>query len=140
MEAGPMRFHPFLLKGVLLFFFSILVLSGCGGKKDSYQKAPDFSLQDLEGNTFTLSEHRGKIILLDFWATWCQPCRMAIPEMVDLQRKYKDQGVMIVGISVDDPQQVNNRYLAAFKEKFRMNYIILMADRQVTGHYFGSGR
>ena len=135
-----MRFKPFLLKCLLLSFFSILMLFGCGSKKESNQKAPDFSLQDLEGNTFTLSQHRGKIILLDFWATWCQPCRMAIPGLVDLQRKYKGQGLMIVGVSVDDPQQANNRYLAAFKEKFKMNYTILRADTQVTSQYFGSGQ
>jgi len=135
-----MRFNPFLLKVLLLLFFGIVLFFGCGSKKEANQKAPDFSLQDLKGNTFTLSQHRGKIILLDFWATWCQPCRMAIPELVDLQRKYKDQGLMVVGVSMDDLQQVSDRDLTAFMEKFKMNYTVLRADTQVARQYFVSGQ
>ena len=61
--------------------------------------APDFSLADLEGNTITLEQMRGKVILLNFWGTWCGPCRKEIPDFINLMKKYKQDGLEIVGIT-----------------------------------------
>ncbi len=116
-----------------------LLFSGCSrGDGDAGRTAPDFSLPDLSGNMVSLEEHRGNIVLLDFWATWCPPCRNAIPELVGLQKRYKDQGVVILGISLDDPHQFKNKYLLAFKEKFKMNYKVLRADSEVVQDYFST--
>jgi peroxiredoxin len=126
-----------------IIYLSLLIipvlLSGCGNNTDPNINAPDFTLKDLSGNSVSLHQYRGKVVLLDFWATWCLPCRHSIPELVELQDKYRDKGLVIIGISVDDPLQVNNNYISAFMEKYRVNYTILRADQKTTVRYFGNG-
>lgn len=63
--------------------------------------APGWELQDLDGKTVRLSDFKGKVVILDFWATWCPPCRAEIPGFIELQKKYQAQGLAIVGVSVD---------------------------------------
>ena len=125
---------------ILTFIVIFLLFHGCNREVDAWQTAPDFSLEDLSGNIVTLTEYRGNIILLDFWATWCPPCRVSIPELADLQRKYRDQGLVILGISLDNPQQINNNFLSEFKEKFKINYTILRVNKKVYHDYFGTGQ
>ena len=122
----------------MAFMITGLIYVGCSGEVKAGSIAPDFNLNDLSGNYVSLKQYRGSIVLLDFWATWCPPCRISIPELVDLQRRYKDKGVVILGISTDNPQRVNDRYLLAFKEKFRMNYKILRANDNVIQDYFST--
>ncbi|MBW1785450.1 MAG: TlpA family protein disulfide reductase [Deltaproteobacteria bacterium] len=80
------------------FFLPIFILAmpllqlSCQADVGAGPPAPDFSLQDLSGNDHSLPKYSGKVVLLDFWATWCPPCRMAIPELVSLQKKYADRG------------------------------------------------
>src|SRR4030042_3681066 len=114
-----------------------ILLLGCRSNADSSKIAPDFTLKDLSGNSVSLQQYRGKVVLLDFWATWCQPCRYSIPELVDIQDKYRDKGLVVIGISVDDPRKVTNKYIAAFKEKYKVNYTILRADEKISATYFG---
>ncbi|HTG60797.1 MAG TPA: TlpA disulfide reductase family protein, partial [Terriglobia bacterium] len=64
--------------------------------------APGFTLTDIFGNRLSLSDYKGKVVMLDFWATWCGPCRIEIPGFVELQSRYRDQGFTIIGISLDD--------------------------------------
>lgn len=116
-----------------------VLLLGCRNNADTYKVAPDFMLKDLSGNTVSLQQYRGKVVLLDFWATWCIPCRYSIPELAEIQDKYRDQGLVIIGISVDDPLQANNKYISAFMEKYKVNYTILRADEKTTSSYFGNG-
>ncbi len=118
---------------LILFLF----LYGCNKEVEALQTAPDFTLRDLNGDSVSLKEYRGQIVLLDFWATWCAPCRVSIPELVELQKKYGDQGVVVIGISMDDPEMFPDMYLLAFKETFKMNYTILRADQKVALDYFG---
>ena len=61
----------------------------------------DFALKDLDGNTVKLSNFKGKVILLDFWATWCKPCQAAMPFLVSLHKKYGDKGFVLIGVNVD---------------------------------------
>ena len=72
------------------------------------QPAPDFTLRDLDGQTVTLSHLKGKVVLLDFWATWCGGCKVELPWYVEFDRKYRDRGLAVVGVSMDDggPQMV----------------------------------
>ena len=94
--------------------------------------APDFSLADLSGQPVNLSSFRGKVVLLDFWATWCVPCREETPHLIDLQNKYGSQGLQIIGVSMDDsPEPVRDFY-----QHFKMNYPVVMGDAK-TGELYG---
>jgi len=95
--------------------------------------APDFSVTDLSARTFQLSGYRGKVVLLNFWATWCAPCRSEIPRFVDLQNKYDREGLQIVGISLDDDPAL----VQVFYQQFRMNYRVAIGDAQLAEQYGG---
>ena len=93
------------------------------GKIDAPAAAKDFTLHDLAGKTHTLGEWRGKLVLLNFWATWCPPCRREIPLFIQTQNRYAQQGLQIVGIAVDNPEPV-----ARYWQEMHFNYPILLAD------------
>jgi len=95
--------------------------------------APDFSLPDLKGQKLDLSSYRGKVVLLDFWATWCAPCRDEIPHFVELQSKYADQDLQIIGVSMDDgPEPVRE-----FCQQFKINYPVVMGNAKIGEAYGG---
>ena len=95
--------------------------------------APDFSLPGLTGEQLALSQYRGKVVLLDFWATWCGPCREEIPRFVDLQSKYGNRGLQIIGVSMDDsPEPVRD-----FSKQFKMNYPVVMGNAKIGELYGG---
>ena len=124
-----------LLTIFLMVFF--LFNFGCNKEVEADPAAPDFSLSNLSGHMTSLEQHRGSVVLLDFWATWCPPCRMSIPEMVKLHEKFGEMGLVIFGISMDDPQMVTDEQLRVFKEKAGINYSILRVNRQMLRDYFG---
>ncbi|HJU42483.1 MAG TPA: TlpA disulfide reductase family protein [Vicinamibacterales bacterium] len=84
----------------------------------------DFTIKDVDGNNVSLSTYKGKVVLLNFWATWCGPCKAEIPGFVRLQEKYRDKGLVIVGYSVDDTAEKAKAYAAQYK----MNYPILLGE------------
>lgn len=95
--------------------------------------APDFSLPELTGQQLQLSAYRGKVVLLDFWATWCEPCREETPHLVELQKKYRDQGLQIIGLSMDDgPEPAREFY-----QRFQMNYPVVMGNAKIGELYGG---
>ena len=75
-----------------------------GGGRRSAGDAPDFALRDLSGRTVRLSDHRGKVVLVNFWATWCVPCRVELPHLERLYRQYAPQGLVVLGVSIDGPE------------------------------------
>ena len=93
--------------------------------------APDFALERLNGEMFRLSDHRGKVVAINFWATWCPPCREEIPDLIDVQKKMKGE-VLFVGVALDkgSPEKVR-----AFAEEFGINYPIIIDDGRVVEKY-----
>ncbi|MDH4135033.1 MAG: TlpA family protein disulfide reductase [Gammaproteobacteria bacterium] len=85
--------------------------------------AASFSLRDLSGKVYTSESFRGKLVLLNFWATWCPPCRREIPLFMEAEKRYRDRGLAIVGISIDSPDAV-----ARYWQEMRINYTLLLAD------------
>src|SRR5271167_455970 len=96
--------------------------------------APDFSLEALDGKTLRLSDLRGKAVLLNFWATWCGPCKIEMPWFVDLQKQYGSQGLQIVGVAMDDASKED---IGKFAKDMGVNYPILIGKESVGDQYGG---
>src|SRR6185312_748815 len=96
--------------------------------------AADFTLRDANGTAVKLSDYRGKVVLLNFWATWCGPCTLEIPWFIEFEQQYKTQGFAVVGVSMDeDGWNAIKPYMAAHK----MNYRVLLGDDSVSQLYGG---
>jgi peroxiredoxin len=98
------------------------------------QTAPDFALESLEGKTVHLSDFSGKGVLLNFWATWCQPCKIEMPWFAALQKQYGPQGLQIVGVAMDD---ASPKEIAEFAHDLGVNYPILVGKEAVGDAYGG---
>jgi len=97
--------------------------------------APAFTLKNLEGDYVSLADYRGKVIFVNFWATWCPPCRQEIPHFVKLVEKYGEDGFVILGISVDDPSDFGK--VPGFADSYNINYPILFGNQIVASQYGG---
>jgi peroxiredoxin len=96
--------------------------------------APDFTLQSLDGKAVRLSDFRGKAVVLNFWATWCEPCKIEMPWFVDLQKKYASEGLQILGVAMDDasPQEIEK-----FAKQMEVNYPVMVGKDSVGDAYGG---
>jgi peroxiredoxin len=127
----------------LVLTFAMLGLSGCQEAPvkaaalkpvEKRKPAPDFTLKDADGRTVQLSSYKGKVVLLNFWATWCGPCKIEIPWFVEFQQKYQDKGFAVLGVSMDDEGwDVVKPYIAQHK----VNYRILLGNDLVAEQYGG---
>lgn len=96
--------------------------------------APDFALKDARGADVKLSDYRGKVVLLNFWATWCGPCKVEIPWFVDLENKFRDRGFAVIGVSMDeDGWQAVKPYI---HEK-NVNYRVVLGTDEIARRYGG---
>jgi len=100
--------------------------------KHEAKLAPDFTLTDASGNAVRLSDYKGKVVLLNFWATWCAPCREETPWFVDFQSKYRDRGFVVLGVSLDDDGW---KSVKPFMETKHVNYPVMIGSEQVGDLY-----
>jgi len=96
--------------------------------------APDFTLESLDGKNIQLSAYKGQAVLLNFWATWCGPCKIEMPWFVELQKEYGPQGLQIVGVAMDDASKED---IAKFVKEMGVNYPILIGKEDVGNQYGG---
>jgi thiol-disulfide isomerase/thioredoxin len=94
--------------------------------------APPFVLKDLDGHTVRLSDYRGKVVLVNFWATWCPPCRAEMPDLVRLQREHGKAGLQIIGITYPPEKETRVR---RFAKSLKVNYPIILGTRQVKARF-----
>jgi|SRR5689334_2705106 len=105
--------------------------------------APDFAVKDLDGKDITLADYKGKVVLVNFWATWCDPCRVEIPGLIDMQNKYGSKGFTVLGIAMDDEgKSVVAPFLAKERfdvdgQKLPMNYPIVIGNDNVADKFGG---
>jgi peroxiredoxin len=95
--------------------------------------APQFSATDINGGSVNTSDYKGKVILVTFWAAWCGPCAEEIPQFIALQKKYQDQGLQVVGVSVEDDPEV----LLRFYRKYQINYPVVPGDLRIADAFGG---
>jgi len=133
---------------IILFIVSTISIYGCKGNTSddqsnkqntsqevsdkSLDKAPDFSLYTLDGTEIKLSDYKGKTVILDFWATWCPPCRRGIPDLISIKEKFKDD-LVIIGISLDQPS--TQKDLPSFIENYGINYPVVIGTMEVVAAY-----
>lgn len=94
--------------------------------------APAFSLKNITGRTARLSDYKGKVVLINLWATWCAPCLVEIPELVKLQKEHKARGLQIIGVTYPDDRRTSVRRMA---QKFKLNYPVLFGTPELLEAY-----
>lgn len=95
-------------------------------------QAPDFTVKDLKGREISLSNYSGKVVFLNFWATWCGPCKAEIPDFIEAYKQNKDKGMEIIGISVD---RISPKSVLKFAEKYKINYPVVMSTDEIQKDY-----
>jgi len=122
-------------KLIILPFALVLLVSSISGllfaQEDPPKDAPDFTLTDLDGNTISLSDLEGEVVFLNFWATWCTPCKKEMPYFNEAFETYKDNGVNIIGISIDRSEKIVKKFL----EKKELVYPVAMGSQKFLRDY-----
>jgi len=110
------------------------VATACAQPKKDVEAvpAPDFSIRDLQGNTLKLADFKGKVLVINFWATWCPPCRKEIPDFIEAYKELKGQGLEILGVSVDD---TTAPALLEWTRKNGLNYPVALATPEIVTAY-----
>jgi thiol-disulfide isomerase/thioredoxin len=106
---------------------SLLLMHGVAMAQTT--RAPALVLRDINGRSFTLSDYKGKVVLLNFWATWCPPCRAEMPDLVKWQREYRGQGLQVIGVTYP-PQELTE--VRRFVRSAKVNYPIALGTKEMT--------
>jgi peroxiredoxin len=119
----------------LLLAFALLTI-GCTKRTVAKNRkaAPEFNLKDANGQTVHLADYRGKVVVLDFWATWCGPCKVEIPWFMEFETQFKGQGFAVLGVSMDEDGWA---VIKPYVRDRKMNYRILLGDDKVSTSYGG---
>lgn len=121
----------------------LIALSGCESsgvvsaavqKEKDRKPAPDFTLKDGMGRAVKLSDYKGKVVLLNFWATWCGPCKIEIPWLVEFEQTFKDQGFAVLGVAMDEEGW---EVVKPYVERSKINYRVLIGDDMTAQKYGG---
>jgi len=126
---------PNVLTRILLATIAASFLSASGpvdAAPRPGQPAPNINVISMTGQTISQENYRGHVVILDFFATWCQPCRQSIPHLVEMNRKYGRQGLQILGLSVGEDGE---RAVKAFTDEFRVNYPLAIAGESTTADF-----
>ncbi len=117
----------------LIILITALLL-GCTDRRapSGGTAAADFTLQDLNGKSVRLSDYRGKVVILDFWATWCPPCRASIPGLEKIYKAYKDKGLVILAVSLDQGEWDS---VKSFSAEYGITYTVLKGNEDVSDKY-----
>lgn len=117
---------------IFIFALAIFMLGACsqGSAIEIGEKAPDFSLTDINGNTVSLSAFNGKVVILDFFANWCSPCRKEIPDFIELEKAYGDKAFAMIGVALVSAGEAKE-----FAGKMGINYPILVDDGKASEIY-----
>ena len=113
---------------------AVFLFTVCAAQPEKRQKAPNFSLQTQNGKVIELSKLKGKVVLVNFWATWCPPCRAEIPDFIEVYNTYKSKGFEIVGIALDEEGWSK---VAPYIEEVKMNYPVVLGSEKVIQQYGG---
>ena len=126
MVKGVLIFFSFIIGFIVLFsqdsLLSVSQKEAIEKALSDINKAPDFTLKAINDSTYTLSKLEGNVVLINFWATWCGPCRMEIPEFNELYEKYHDEGFELLGISISDTKKQLKNYTNSYKVKYPLLY------------------
>jgi cytochrome c biogenesis protein CcmG/thiol:disulfide interchange protein DsbE len=99
--------------------------------------APDFTLPSVDGKKIKLSDYRGKVVIIDFWATWCPPCRRGIPDLISLKEEYGNKGLEVIGISLDAITRGTQAKVVPFIKNYGINYPIVTGNMDVVQRFGG---
>ncbi|MBU1095241.1 MAG: hypothetical protein CVV23_08825 [Ignavibacteriae bacterium HGW-Ignavibacteriae-2] len=123
------------IKGGIFFaiILGLFIVNNLNGGPENGPYPPNYI--EFGNKTIQLSQYSGKVVILDFWATWCAPCRKGIPEFVELKKEYENKGLEIIGISVDDLQ--NKDAVENFIKEFKINYPVVWGNQSVRFRYGG---
>jgi cytochrome c biogenesis protein CcmG/thiol:disulfide interchange protein DsbE len=119
----------------VIFFF---IINNTNGEVEEGPYPPNYK-EVSSGNYLNLSHYRGKVVILDFWATWCPPCRKGIPDLIDIKKEFKGKDFEIIGISLDDITQrgTSKEDIAPFIKEYGINYPIVVGDVNISQQYGG---
>ncbi|MFQ5896558.1 MAG: TlpA disulfide reductase family protein [Nitrospinota bacterium] len=135
-DQQTFRIRPaWLTLATVLLFLTVLPVWGQHFAPEADHYAPDFTLPDLNGKEVSLSQYKGKVVLLNFWATWCPPCRLEMPTMEKAYRKYKPKGFEVVAVSVDAGPKSAVRH---FLQEFDLSFQVLLDPQMEALHTFRS--
>lgn len=125
------------MRRILGLFVLLMIVIACGSSnqaKSDESKVTDFTLPTLDGSQIKLSDYKGQVVIIDFWATWCPPCRNSIPTFIRLYDKYHDQGFTVLGVGLDDEAA-----LRKYANEMKIPYPVLIGNNDIGKAYGVTG-